>query len=65
MIHCMVRTLHLERWAGQWVAVGRDDHVVASASELAELIAQVDELDLDVEIMRAPIPGEPLVFGLG
>jgi hypothetical protein len=32
---------------------------------LADLIAEVDRLDLDVEIMRAPVPGDPVVFGLG
>ena len=65
MIGLMVRTLHLEQWACQWVAIDHDDRVVASAAELADLIAKVDDSDLDVEIMRAPIPGEPLVFGLG
>ena len=61
----MPRTLNLDAWAGKWVAVGNGGVVQASASELAALIAEVDRLDLDVEIMRAPVPGEPLVFGLG
>jgi len=61
----MIRTLDLDAWAGLWVAVGKDDRVKASAAELAALIAEVDRLDLDVEIMRAPVPGEPVVFGLG
>jgi hypothetical protein len=65
MIRNMVRTLHLEEWAGMWVAVDRHDRVVASAANLGDLIGEVDEHDLDVEIMRAPVPGEPLVFGLG
>jgi hypothetical protein len=65
MMGGMVRTLHLEQWAGLWVAVDRDDHVVTSAAALGDLLAEVDDLDLDVEIMRAPVPGEPLVFGLG
>ena len=61
----MIRTLNLDAWAGRWVAVGKDGKVQASAAELDALIAEVDELDLDVEIMRAPVPGEPVVFGLG
>ena len=61
----MIRTLHLDAWAGLWVGVGKDGTVVASASDLDALIAQVDERDLDVEIMRAAVPGEPIVFGLG
>jgi hypothetical protein len=61
----MIRTLDLERWAGLWVAVGKDACVQASAATLDALIAEVDEFDLDVEIMRAPVPGEPVVFGLG
>ncbi len=61
----MIRTLNLDAWAGLWVGVGKDGTVVVSASDLDALIAQVDERDLDVEIMRAPVPGEPVVFGLG
>ena len=61
----MIRTLDLRRWAGLWVALDADDHVQLSAVELADLIAEVDRLDLDVEIMRAPVPGDPVVFGLG
>jgi hypothetical protein len=61
----VIRTLNLDAWAGLWVGVGKDGAVVVSASDLDALIAQVDERDLDVEIMRAPVPGEPVVFGLG
>ena len=61
----MNRTLDLSRWAGLWVAVDKDGNVQASAATLDALIADVDERDLDVEIMRAPVPGEPVVFGLG
>ena len=61
----VIRTLNLGAWAGLWVGVNKDGTVLASASELDVLIAQVDERDLDVEIMRAPVPGEPVVFGLG
>jgi len=62
----MVRTLDLHRWAGQWVAVDPDGHVHASGDELSDVIAQAEQLDVDdLEIMRAPVPGEPVVFGLG
>lgn len=61
----MIRTLDLDEWAGLWVAVDTDDQVQASAAELADLIAEVDSRDLDVEIMRAPIPGDPVLFDLG
>ena len=61
----MIRTLDLDAWAGLWVGVGKDGKVLASAAALDALIAQVDERDLDVEIMRAPVPGEPVVFGFG
>jgi hypothetical protein len=61
----MIRSLELERWAGLWVAVDAHGKVQASAATLDALIAEVDERDLDVEIMRAPVPGEPVVFGLG
>ena len=62
----MVRTLDLHHWAGQWVAVDPDGHVHASADELSDVIAQAERMDIDdLEIMRAPVPGEPVVFGLG
>lgn len=62
----MVRTLDLHHWAGQWVAVDPGGHVHASADELSDVIAQAERMDIDdLEIMRAPVPGEPVVFGLG
>jgi hypothetical protein len=61
----VIRTLNLAAWAGLWVGVGKDGTVVVSAADLDALLALVDQDDLDVEIMRAPVPGEPLVFGLG
>jgi hypothetical protein len=62
----MVRTLDLHHWAGKWVAVDPDGHVHASADELSDVIAQAERMDIDdLEIMRAPVPGEPVVFGLG
>ena len=61
----MVRTLKLDEWAGKWVALDLDDRVVPFADELADLLVDVDRDDLDVVILRAPVPGEPVVFGLG
>jgi hypothetical protein len=62
---CMIRTLDLHQWAGQWVALDNDGRVHASAAALDALMSEIDKSDLDLEIMRAPVPGEPLVFGLG
>ncbi len=61
----MVRTLDLRRWAGNWVAVDPSGAVHASGSELSDVIATVESLGVRLEIMRAPVPGEPVVFGLG
>jgi len=62
----MIRTLELRRWAGRWVALRADDHVRRDAETLRELMALVEREGLaDVEIMRAPIPGEPVLFGPG
>jgi hypothetical protein len=62
----MVRTLDLAQWAGQWVAVDARGTVRASAIELGDLIRHVEREQLaGVEVMRAPVPGQPLVFGLG
>jgi hypothetical protein len=62
----MIRTLDLAQWAGQWVAVDDDGHVHAAAAELADVIADVKRRHLEgVAVMRAPVPGEPIVFGLG
>jgi hypothetical protein len=62
----MVRTLDLAQWAGQWVAVDARGRVHASAIELGDLVRHIEQEQLaGVEVMRAPVPGEPLVFGLG
>jgi hypothetical protein len=62
----MIRTLDLARWAGRWVAVDSLNHVRCDAASLAELLDVLAAADLgDVEVMRAPTPGEPVVFGLG
>ena len=62
----MIRTLDLAGWAGRWVAVDSQNHVRCDAASLAELLDVLATADLgDVEVMRAPTPGEPVVFGLG
>lgn len=62
----MVRTLHLEAWAGLWVALDQEDRVVASAPTVKDLIATLDGKGIeDVEIMRAPDPSEAIPYGLG
>jgi len=62
----MVRTLHLEAWAGLWVALDQEDRVVASAPTVKDLIATLDGEGIeDVEIMRAPDPSEAIPYGLG
>lgn len=62
----MVRTLDLTPWAGRWVAVDAADHVCCDAPTLAELLEILATADLgDVEVMRAPAPDEPVVYGLG
>lgn len=65
-MNVMVRTLDLNAWAGRWVALDRDDHVQRDAATLAELMEIIDADGVEgLEIMRAPVPGEPVVFGLG
>ena len=62
----MIRTLHLEAWAGLWVAVDHVDRVVASAPTVKDLMATLDGDGIeDVEIMRAPDPNEAIPYGLG
>lgn len=62
----MVRTLDLAEWAGCWVALDTDDRVQRHAATLSELMAVIDADGVEgLEIMRAPVPGEPVVFGLG
>lgn len=56
----------LSDWAERWVALGADDQVRRDAETLRELMALVEREGLaDVEIMRAPNPGEPVLFGPG
>ena len=62
----MARTLDLAPWAGRWVAVDADGHVRSDGASLAELLAAIAEANLgDVEVMRAPAPDDPVVYGLG
>jgi hypothetical protein len=37
-IECVVRTLHLEPWAGRWVAIDLDDQVQLDAVLLDDLM---------------------------
>jgi len=65
-VNGMVRTLDLARWAGRWVALDENDEVQRGAESLRALIAIVDANGIEgVSIMRAPVPGEPVVYGLG
>jgi hypothetical protein len=62
----MVRTLDLTGWAGRWVALDDHDIVVRNAETLEDLMAILDAEGVEgVSIMRAPVPGEPVVYGLG
>jgi hypothetical protein len=62
----MARTLDLAPWAGRWVAVDAADRVRSDAGSLAELLRVIEKADLgEVEVMRAPAPDEPVVYGLG
>ncbi len=62
----MVRTLDLTPWAGRWVAVDTTNQVRCDAPSLAELLTVLSHAEVDdVEVMRAPAPDEPVVYGLG
>lgn len=62
----MVRTLDLTSWAGRWVALDGHDNVARDAETLMDLMAILDAEGVEgVSIMRAPVPGEPVVYGLG
>jgi len=61
----MPRTLDLAPWAGRWVAVDARSRVRCDAPSLAELLTAIAEADLgEVEVMRAPAPDDPVVYGL-
>jgi hypothetical protein len=62
----MVRTLDLTDWAGRWVALDEHDKAVRDAATLQDLMAILHAEGVErVSIMRAPVPGEPVVYGLG
>jgi hypothetical protein len=62
----MVRTLDLSPWAGRWVAVDHANQVRCDAPSLAQLLDVLAVTDVgEVEVMRAPAPDEPVVYGLG
>ena len=62
----MVRTLDLRSWAGRWVAVDSANHVRCDAPTLSELLDALASVYVgEVEVMRAPAPDEPVVYGLG
>ncbi len=65
----MVRTLDLSPWAGRWVAVDTANHVRCDAPSLAQLLDVLAVTDVgevgEVEVMRAPAPDEPVVYGIG
>jgi hypothetical protein len=62
----MIRTLDLTPRAGRWVAVDSADHVCCDVPTSAELLDALAAAGLgEVEVMRAPAPDEPVVYGLG
>ena len=66
ILHLVVRTLHLEAWAGLWVAVDSAGTVRCHAATLAELLGTLAREHIKgVEVMRAPDPSEPIAYGLG
>jgi len=65
-IASVVRTLDLTKWAGRWVAVDRDGRVRRDADSLSDLMSALAADGIaDLEVMRAPLPGDPVVYGLG
>ena len=62
----MVRTLDLANWAGRWIALAESDRVARDAETLENLMAILDTEGVEgVSIMCAPVPGEPVRYGLG
>ena len=62
----MIRTLELTPWTGRWVALASADRVCCDAPTLAELFDTLVTAGLgDVEVMRAPSPDDPVIYGLG
>ena len=66
IIGVVIRSLRLEAWAGQWVAVDGDGRVVADAESVRDLLRDLRDNGIEgVEIMRAPDPQQPATYGLG
>ncbi len=62
----MARTLDLTQWAGRWVALDQKDVVVRDAESIDELLATLERDGIEgTSVVRAPVPGDPVVFGLG
>jgi hypothetical protein len=62
----VVRTLDLTNWAGRWVAVDGHGRVRRDADSLSDLVSALAADGIaDLEVMRAPSPGDPVVYGLG
>jgi hypothetical protein len=62
----VARLLNLDRWAGRWVAVAANGEVVADAESMAVLYSDLERAGIvDVEIMRALRPHQPVAYGLG
>jgi len=48
-----------------WVALDEHDHVARYAETLEDLTAILETDGVEgVSLMRAPVPGEPVVYGL-
>ena len=61
----VVRTLNLTQWAGRSAAIDTTNHVRCDAPSLAALLDVLAVTDAgDVEVMGAPAPDEPVVYGL-
>lgn len=62
----VTRVLNLDRWAGRWVAVDAAGEVVADAETMEALYADLERDGIvDVEIMKALQPHQPVAYGLG
>jgi len=56
----------LADWAGRWVALDEHDQVGRDAETLEDLMTILETDGVEgVSLMRAPVPGEPVVYGLG
>lgn len=66
IVRLMVRTLDLAEWAGRWVAIDRNDKVQRDSESLEDLVAQIESERIEgLSILKAPVPGEAVVYGIG